>query len=142
MVTTVLFLLSILCLTAAWAGPIPDPTADPQGFLTTILDAIKDGSGRYIAAVAVIGLVGLLKVYGKKVFPKIEQGKWAWTAAVIIGILLKFGDFLQTSTAFTAKGVIAVIMEGAFWGLGGSALWKGVSEYKEAKKLPPPVPGK
>ena len=131
--TTLIVLLSFGALGALGALGVLATTPDPeniQDFITAAFSAFNAGNYRYVAAMAIILAVFLLRKFGGKLLPFLTQGRWAWATAVLLGALTTLSaGLLSESPPKTFVAILASLAAGAFTGAGAAGMVKGSSEW-------------
>lgn len=124
---TLAVLLSLLVLGSAVVIPEPENTTE---FIQAVFGAIHAGNYRYLAAMAIILVVFLVRKYGAKKLPFLANGKWAWAAAVLLGSLGALAANLTSdSPPKTFMAIVATLAAGAFTGAGAAGIVKGSTEW-------------
>jgi hypothetical protein len=107
------------------------PSPDSSGFLMDAFAAFQRGNWRYLAALAVVFIVFVVRKYAPEMLAK---GKWTWVVAVVVGALGALGNALAAEAPLHGVvGVLSILASGAFVGLGATGMVKGMKEWKGDK---------
>jgi hypothetical protein len=121
-------------------GTSPSDPASPD-FFSTLFSAVANHNWRYVAALVVILLTFLARKYLVKWnwVKSLEQGKWAWTLAVLGSALAALVTKLLSNTPLGGVGgVLSALAAGTFLGLAATGIVKGANEFTQPPASTPP----
>lgn len=114
---------------------------DLSQILPGLLTSINNGAWRAVAAFVIILLVFLVRTYGPKLWPKLEQGKMAIASALTLGGLWSLGEFFHSAAKITVGAVIVAIINGLVVGAASAGIVKAGKEWTPGtiqQQTPPP----
>lgn len=100
---------------------IPDPGTDVPAFLTAVLTALRGGDWKVVAALAMVGVIFILRKFGAKVIPWLATslGGATFTGLVVLVTGLAATLFAHQSITWALLGTLLV----ATWTAAGTWTW-------------------
>lgn len=125
------------------------PDANPLGFLESLFNAAKAGNWRLLSALALVGLVYVIRKFGQKALPWLGTDRGGAVSALVVGVAGSLSLALMSSAPINA----AMIVNGLGLGVmaaGGFVVVKRIlfpsdlklSETEDGKLLEPDFGGK
>jgi hypothetical protein len=107
----------------------PDPDVDLAGYAALLLERI--GSGDYVvaAALALMGVVFLLRRFGARIHPLLGSGK----AAVVLTLLAGVGGAVANALLAGAPLTLALVLKGVMVALTSMGLFSGAKAITQAE---------
>lgn len=134
-----MLLLAIFGLSLSLYAALPDPTSDFPAFLTWMFDAVTQGQWKYVAAGVLILSVGASKLYGAKYLPFLTKGRWVWLYTVLSSAMVALAVGLGADQIPSFSAGLAAFLSGAFVGLAGTGIHKGMKEWGLLPTKKPPA---
>lgn len=142
MTRILLVLCALLALAGlAWGAGVPDPTADPAGFLALVVGALQAREWVVLAALMVVGLVAAVRKWGPSQWAWLRQDRGGAALALVWGVVVAVAASLIGGAAPSGR----MLLDGALLGAtaaGGWTLVKKILFPSDARKpAPSPSPG-
>lgn len=118
----------ILLAGAAWAAGIPDPTGDPQGFAQIVMGAATAKQWGFLAVLAILALLGVLRKFGGKVWGGFATDAGGAALALGFALVLPLAVVLATGASLSWPLYVGAVTATA----AASGLWSWASKLGAA----------